>query len=162
VNSSTLHRPELDSFTAGDVVAHLALEPMHARFRELLDEFHACDDRHCAAALADLRTHLVRQCQAEEGWMRLAEHPGLERHKYEQDFWLDVVAEVQERVAHGDVTIARWLAVELSHWFEVHTRATDSALVDFLQTRRDARCVLGESGFISQRAAPPRQRQHGG
>ena len=156
--NSTL--PDLETFTAGDVVAHLALEPMHARFRELLDAFQACDDRHCSAALTELRTHLVRQCQSEEGWMRLADHPGLERHKYEHDFWLDVVAEVQERVAQGDIPIARWLAVELSHWFEVHTRATDSALVDFLQTRRDARCVLGESGSPSQRAA--KRRHHGG
>lgn len=141
-------------------VGHLALDEMNEHFRELLEAFHECDDRECVTALAAVREQLVRLGIAEHEWMSASGNPNLERQRYEQLFWLEVVDEVRQRVQHGDIQIARWLASELSHWFEVHSRETDSALVDFLQSRRDARCILGERGYTPRRA--PRILNRGG
>jgi len=136
---------------AASAVGNLALDRMHEEFRDLLDLFDACEDTQCAAVLGVIQAHLGRQSAAEEEWMRISDDPDIERHKHEHDFWLDVIGEVRQRVEHGDIQIAHWLSNELSHWFETHRRESDSALVDFLQSRRDARCVIGERGTFGPR-----------
>ena len=86
-------------------------------------------------ALVAIHEHLLRQCSAEEGWMRQADFPGYERHKREHDMLLEVVSEVRRRYDAGDNEIVERLAAELPQWFEEHTQSMDAPLAQFLKER---------------------------
>lgn len=111
-------------------LGYAPIDALHAEFEACVAAFEG--DGALAAALAGLRTHLLRHFGDEERWMRESEFPAFDCHKREHDRVLDVLAEVERRFAEGDEEVVRRLAAELPNWFSIHATTMDAALVAWL------------------------------
>jgi len=125
------------------------IDAFHEEFDRCAQHLCTASDDALAAALAELQAHLKRHFGGEERMMVASGFPIAACHMREHDSVTAVVTEVQRRLAAGDVAIARTLAAELPHWFEVHVGAHDAALAAFLRNKEDApatACADGARG----------------
>lgn len=111
-------------------LGYAPIDALHAEFDACVAAFEGGGA--LSAALAGLRTHLLRHFGDEERWMRESEFPAFDCHKREHDRVLDVLAEVERRFSEGDEEVVLRLAAELPRWFAVHATTMDAALVAWL------------------------------
>lgn len=113
-------------------LGYAPIDALHAEFEARVAAFEGAPAAALPAAIAELRAHLVRHFGDEERWMRESEFPPFGCHKREHDKVLEVLAEVERRLAGGDEQVVRRLAAELPHWFALHATTMDAALVAWL------------------------------
>ncbi|MEW5879011.1 MAG: hemerythrin family protein [Pseudomonadota bacterium] len=117
-------------------LGYAPIDVLHAEFEACVAAFEGAGA--LAAALAGLRTHLLRHFGDEERWMRESGFPAFDCHKREHDKVLDVLAEVERRFSVGDEEVVWRLAAELPNWFSIHAVTMDSALVAWLHANPPA------------------------
>ncbi len=112
------------------------IDALHVEFEQCVDELRAASDALLGEAMDALEAHLQRHFDAEERLMQQCSFPVLGCHKREHDMVVDVLRQVRQRHAQGDVAVVRRLIDELPQWFEVHAGTHDTALADFLKAAR--------------------------
>lgn len=115
----------------------LGLAPMDATHREFavhVNRISEAADERLLGGLAELIGHTVEHFAQEERWMRESGFPPLHCHQGEHERVLEVMRDVRERVAAGDVALGRTLLAELPAWFDNHAATMDSALAWHVQS----------------------------
>lgn len=115
----------------------LGIAPMdqtHREFVDLVNRIGQADDSGLVSGLDELLLHTVEHFAQEHRWMRESGFPPLHCHQSEHDRVLEVVRDVRERVAAGDLALGRTLLAELPTWFENHAATMDTALAWHLRT----------------------------
>lgn len=85
------------------------------------------------AALAALQDHLQRHFTHEETLMAQSGFPMADCHAREHLSVVEVVTEVQRRLAEGDAAPLGRLAPAMLEWFAVHATSMDAALASYLK-----------------------------
>lgn len=114
---------------------HLGFTPMdivHTEFLAAVDALIHTPDQYVAAALAALERHTREHFEAEERWMDETAFPARECHADEHAAVLRSVVGVGERVARGDLGVARTLGSALRDWFPGHADYMDAALAHWM------------------------------
>ena len=130
-------------------VGFAPLDAFHREARELLAALSTPEGADYGLALVSMHERLLRQCAAEESWMRDADFPAYDPHKREHDDLLEVVSEVRRRYDAGDNEIAERFAAALPNWFDNHAQSMDAALAFYLRERT----APAESGELAEEIA---------
>lgn len=104
------------------------MDDIHHEFVDLLAELARADDGTFLHKLDALAEHTLLHFAQEMIWMVESEFPPVNCHDDEHKKVLQVVNDVRQRVASGDVALGRVLARELLPWFDNHAATMDSAL----------------------------------
>ncbi len=118
-----------------------AMDETHREFVDLLNALADAPDAELLARLDDFVAHTDAHFAQENAWMAEIRFPPIHCHKGEHDNVLGVMREVRERVAGGQLELARVLARELPEWFRLHAATMDAALAQ----------VIRAAGFQAQR-----------
>lgn len=109
-----------------------SIDALHVELEERLAALTDAGDG-AQAALAALQDHLQRHFGHEEALMAQAGFPMAECHAREHLSVVEVVTEVQRRLAEGDAAPLGRLAPAMVEWFAVHATSMDAALASFLK-----------------------------
>ena len=109
-----------------------SIDALHAELEERLAALTESGDEP-QAALAALQDHLQRHFSHEEALMAQSGFPMAECHAREHLSVVEVVAEVQRRLAEGDAAPLARLAPAMLEWFAVHATSMDAALASYLK-----------------------------
>ncbi|MEN9315367.1 MAG: hypothetical protein RIS35_1760 [Pseudomonadota bacterium] len=107
------------------------MDTTHREFVDLLAALADVPDASFASALDRMIEHTVEHFGQEDRWMEQSGF-GPMCHLMEHQKVLDVMRQVRERVATGDLDIGRKLAFELGRWFEHHASTMDTILVSHM------------------------------
>lgn len=118
----------LNSWNDAKAVGLAPMDDIHHEFVDLLAELVAAEDAHFLDRLDALAEHTVLHFAQESVWMAESEFPPVHCHEDEHKKVLQVVGDVRERVAGGDIALGRTLARELMPWFDNHAATMDAAL----------------------------------
>lgn len=126
---------------SGDfVLGEAAMDDTHREFVELLNRVGAAADVDLLAALDDFIAHTEAHFGQEDGWMQAAAFPPLHCHQGEHANVLQVMREVRQRVAEGQIHLGAVLAKAIAEWFPHHAATMDAMLAAFMkQTGYDPR-----------------------
>lgn len=109
-----------------------SIDALHAELEERLAALAAAVDDP-QPPLAALMEHLERHFGHEEALMREADFAMADCHAREHRSVIEVVAEVQRRLAEGDREPLARLAPAMLDWFAVHASGMDAALAAHLR-----------------------------
>lgn len=107
------------------------MDTTHREFVVLLAALADAPDASFATALDRMIEHTVEHFGQEDRWMEQSGF-GPMCHLMEHQKVLEVMRQVRERVATGDLEIGRKLALELGRWFEHHASTMDTILVSHM------------------------------
>lgn len=115
----------------------LGLAPMdetHREFVDLVNRIADAGDAGLLGGLGELIRHTVEHFAQEDRWMSESGFPPVHCHQTEHERVLEVMRDVRERVAAGDLALGRNLLAELPAWFDNHAATMDTALAWHVQT----------------------------
>lgn len=115
----------------------LGLPPMdetHREFVELVNRIADSGDGGLLGGLDQLILHTVEHFAQEDRWMRESGFPPVHCHQTEHERVLEVMHDVRDRIAAGDLALGRNLIAELPAWFDNHAATMDTALAWHVQT----------------------------
>lgn len=115
----------------------LGIAPMdqtHREFVEIVNRVGQVGDDGLLGGLDELVLHTVGHFAQEDRWMHESGFPPVHCHKSEHERVLEVLRDVRERVAAGDIALGRTLLAELPAWFDNHAATMDTALAWHVQT----------------------------
>lgn len=107
------------------------MDDTHREFVALVNALQDADDGAFAPCLQALIDHTVEHFDQENRWMAASSF-GPPCHTAEHHNVLELMREVQRRVAAGDLQIGRRLADELGPWFEHHASTMDTILASHM------------------------------
>lgn len=113
-------------------------EPMneiHREFALLCAELAQSGPDELPARLDALIAHCVAHFEMEDQWMTEHDFAAGGCHIQEHRTVLELMREVQSRVAAGETSLGLRLAEELPHWFEQHVDTMDNMLAHFMAQR---------------------------
>lgn len=116
----------------GHAVGIPSIDALHVELEERLAALAAAAEDP-QPSLAALMEHLQRHFGHEEALMREADFPMADCHAREHRSVIEVVAEVQRRLAEGDRDPLVRLAPAMRDWFAVHASGMDAALAAHLR-----------------------------
>ncbi|MFN7087672.1 MAG: hemerythrin domain-containing protein [Burkholderiales bacterium] len=109
------------------------MDDTHREFVALLNEMGDASASEMLASVDAFLAHTERHFAQEEQWMTATDFPPLGCHKTEHDGILDVVREVRNRVAAGELHYGNALAAALAEWFPLHAQGMDAMLALYLR-----------------------------
>jgi hemerythrin len=127
-----------DNFLLG----YKPMDDTHREFVERVDALLTADDAMLPEALAAFARHAEAHFAQEDHWMESEEFPARDCHMDEHAKVLASVRKIQQKLAGGDVALARKLVIALMEWFPGHADYLDSALATWLVKRRHAGAPL--------------------
>lgn len=110
-----------------------AMDETHREFVDLLNALAEAPDAELLARLDAFIAHTEAHFAQENAWMAEIMFPPIHCHKGEHDNVLGVMREVRNRVAAGQLELARVLARELPEWFRLHAATMDAALAQVIR-----------------------------
>jgi hemerythrin-like metal-binding protein len=110
------------------------MDDTHREFVALLDALAAAADDQFLRLLDRFIAHTEAHFEQERHWMRDVRFPALHCHEAEHDGVLEIMREVREHVARGDVHVGRVLVRELPEWLQAHVQTMDGSLAYFIRT----------------------------
>jgi hemerythrin-like metal-binding protein len=124
------------------------MDETHEEFVELLNRFGAAEDADRLARLDEFIAHTEAHFRQEETWMERMQFPPLGCHRTEHEGVLEIMREVRNRIAGGELHYGPVLAKAIAEWFPLHAQSMDAMLS--LQIR--------QTGFdVSAHAAPRKE-----
>lgn len=130
-------------------LGHAPMDREHETFVRLIDTLNRAPDETLATALDALAAHAQRHFETENTWMAETGFPPRGCHVDEHAAVLRSVQGVQQRVAQGDLAVARRLGAELEAWLPAHAQHLDSALAHWMCKLR-----LGGKPVVLRRRLP--------
>lgn len=124
------------SWHDGLLLGDARMDREHEEFVALVAALKLAPDDDLAARLDAFATHAAAHFASEDHSMAETDFPPRACHTDEHAAVLHSVAAVRQRLAQGDVAVARRLADELEAWFPAHVVHLDSALAHWLCKRR--------------------------
>ncbi|MBK8336268.1 MAG: hemerythrin domain-containing protein [Sterolibacteriaceae bacterium] len=112
----------------------LPMDETHREFVELVNRIADSGDSGLLAGLDQLILHTVEHFAQEDRWMRESGFPPVHCHQTEHERVLEVMRDVRDRIAAGDLALGRNLIAELPAWFDNHAATMDTALAWHVQT----------------------------
>jgi hemerythrin-like metal-binding protein len=109
------------------------MDDTHHEFVELLNALGAAQDADVLVRLDAFIAHTESHFAQEEAWMETRQFPPRGCHGREHAGILEVMREVRDRVANGELHYGRTLAEALAEWFPVHASSMDATLALFLE-----------------------------
>ena len=130
-------------------LGHAPMDREHETFVRLIDTLNQASDENLVTALDALAAHAQRHFETENTWMAETGFPPRGCHVDEHAAVLRSVQGVQQRLAQGDVAVARRLGAELEAWLPAHAQHLDSALAHWMCKLR-----LGGKPVVLRRRLP--------
>ncbi len=109
------------------------MDDTHREFVALLNALGDAAEGNMLASVDAFLAHTERHFTQEEQWMTATAFPPLGCHKTEHDGVLEVVREVRNRVAAGELHYGPTLAAALAEWFPRHASSMDAMLAQFMR-----------------------------
>jgi hemerythrin len=147
--------PEIQRTVTGRIPSELSVgfEEIDAQHRGL---FEAMDAARRAADTGDLAATRSAVCAlgdvlmahfaAEEGFMAQSLYPDRARHKAAHDLFMQDFAQLNRELETGLTELAaQWIATRVPEWVKFHIRVNDSALGEFLSSKRFRPSARGAS-----------------
>lgn len=110
-----------------------AMDATHREFVDLVNALAAADDAALPAVLDQFVAHTEAHFAQELRWMKGSGFPPIHCHETEHERVLEVVRQVVEHVAAGDLELGRTLAREMPGWFADHAATMDTALANWIK-----------------------------
>lgn len=112
------------------------MDRTHHEFADLLAGILDASDADIPALLDETVEHTRAHFLQETTWMQMTEFPPIHCHEREHSNILEVVLEVQRRVAGGEIDLARTLAIALAEWLQLHVDSMDRVLSLWMKEQR--------------------------
>jgi hemerythrin len=118
------------------LLGYQPIDDTHREFVEIVDKMLRARDDELADVIAAFERHAEAHFGQEAEWMEQTEFPAIQCHVDEHDAVMKSVRRVRKRVAAGDISVGRRLAMELVCWFPAHADYMDSALAQWMVKKR--------------------------
>lgn len=123
------------------IVGFAAIDEQHAGIFEAMDAAQAAvargDLSATRAAMAALGDVLVSHFASEEAYMGESLYPDRSRHKAAHDLFMQDFAMLGRELQGGlSDLVTQWIAVRVPEWVRFHIRVNDTALGQFLSSKR--------------------------
>jgi hemerythrin-like metal-binding protein len=114
-------------------LGHSGIDGLHLEWEAALARLQqASGEAALAVALDALITSTEHHFGTEQAWMEASDFAPAACHAREHEGVLEVLREVQRRLAAGDTEVAQRLGAELPRWFELHATTMDAQLAQHL------------------------------
>ena len=121
------------------VLGQPAMDGTHREFVELLNRLGAAGEGDLLARLDEFIAHTEAHFGQEEAWMEAMQFPPLGCHRTEHEGVLEIMREVRNRIAGGELHFGQVLAKAIAEWFPLHAQSMDTVLALYIrQTGFDA------------------------
>ncbi|MGE0312120.1 MAG: hemerythrin domain-containing protein [Lautropia sp.] len=112
------------------------MDRTHREFADLLAAILDAPDARVPALLDETVEHTRAHFLQETTWMQMTAFPPIHCHEREHSNIMEVVLEVQRRVARGEIDLARTLATALAEWLQLHVDTMDRVLSLWMKEQR--------------------------
>ena len=118
------------------LVGYAPMDEVHREFADLLERMRQAGDEALPALLQELKQHLHSHFALENALMQSSGFPASECHINEHAAVLQSIEDVSTRAMQGRLDDCRRLVVALADWFPGHSDYLDSALAQWVVSRK--------------------------